>query len=273
MISRPILGQVSERGPERGEHLRGVPRIEEIDEGGVVPLDQLDFQVGQEPADGEPEIVAHQHDRLHVLAVALPQGGDQLGIFLAAPGVQPLLELVDHEQELLARRQNPAFAHRGQRIRQPRAVGQGRAGLFQSGQQPLLGLIGGRLDVHANDVLRTVEARAPPSPATTCRSPRGRRSGRLETSFPASVVSICVFQKRMLSGKPSRLRGPGSSSRKKSASCSSKDRRPLGTILMGRWSESERPDGVAGDDRLRGWFGPRARRAGIRTARPRRALS
>ena len=43
----------------------------------------------------------------------------------------------------------------------------------------------------------------------------------------------------MLSGSPSRSRGPGSNSRKKSASCSSKDRSPLGTILIGRWSESD----------------------------------
>ncbi len=35
------------------------------------------------------------------------------------------------------------------------------------------------------------------------------------------------------------VRGPGSNSRKKSASCSSKDRSPFGTILIGRWSESD----------------------------------
>ena len=46
----------------------------------------------------------------------------------------------------------------------------------------------------------------------------------------------------MLSGNPSRSRGPGSSSRKKSASCSSKDRSPFGTILIGRWSESDCAD-------------------------------
>ena len=49
----------------------------------------------------------------------------------------------------------------------------------------------------------------------------------------ASVSSMRVFQKRMLSGSPSRSRGPGSSSRKKSASCASKDRNPFGTILIG----------------------------------------
>src|SRR5208282_1520764 len=54
-----------------------------------------------------------------------------------------------------------------------------------------------------------------------------------------------VFQKRMLSGRPSRSRGPGSSSRKKSASWASKERRPLGTILMGLLSEDDMGDGVA----------------------------
>ena len=47
-----------------------------------------------------------------------------------------------------------------------------------------------------------------------------------------SVSSMRVLQNRMLSGNPSRSRGPGSSSRKKSASCSSKDRNPFGTTLM-----------------------------------------
>ena len=42
------------------------------------------------------------HDGLDVLAVALPQGGDQLGVRLAPPGEEPLLELVEHEQHLLA---------------------------------------------------------------------------------------------------------------------------------------------------------------------------
>src|SRR5271166_5322194 len=47
-----------------------------------------------------------------------------------------------------------------------------------------------------------------------------------------------VFQNRMLSGSPSRSRGPGSNSRKKSASWASKDRNPFGTILIGWWSET-----------------------------------
>src|SRR6266542_4243717 len=50
-----------------------------------------------------------------------------------------------------------------------------------------------------------------------------------------------VFQKRMLSGRPSRSRGPGSSSRKKSASWASKECRPFGTIRTG-WLLEEEPE-------------------------------
>ena len=54
------------------------------------------------------------------------------------------------------------------------------------------------------------------------------------------------FQKRMLSGSPSRSRGPGRSSRKKSASWASKERNPLGTTFRGRWSDEGVMAGVAG---------------------------
>ncbi len=49
----------------------------------------------------------------------------------------------------------------------------------------------------------------------------------------ASVSSMRVFQNRIVSGSPSRSRGPGSSSRKKSLSSLSNDRSPLGTIRSG----------------------------------------
>src|SRR6266542_1997195 len=51
--------------------------------------------------------------------------------------------------------------------------------------------------------------------------------------FSGSVSSMRDFQKRMLSGSPSRSRGPGSRCRKKSASPASKERSPFGTILTG----------------------------------------
>ncbi len=60
--------------------------------------------------------------------------------------------------------------------------------------------------------------------------------------FSASVASMRVFQNLRPSGRPSRSRGPGKSSRKKSASCSSKEQSPLGTTLSCRDARSDCPD-------------------------------
>ena len=61
-----------------------------------------------------------------------------------------------------------------------------------------------------------------------------------------------IFQKRIESGSPSRSRGPGSSSRKKSLSSSSKERRPLGTILIGWLSEASSLRRRPGASQVRG---------------------
>jgi hypothetical protein len=58
------------------------------------------FQLLQKPRDGEREIVAHQEQRLQCHAVALPQCFPQRGLRFAVVNVQPLLELVDDEQQL-----------------------------------------------------------------------------------------------------------------------------------------------------------------------------
>ena len=83
---------------------------------------------------------------------------------------------------------------------------------------------------------------------STCAARRGSRPAFTSDDLPqpegpymtptanvasASIFSIRVFQKRIVSGSPSRSRGPGSSSRKKSLSSSSNERRPLGTIRSG----------------------------------------
>ncbi len=82
--------------------------VEKINEGRVLALEQLNFQVRHEPADREPEIVPDQDERLQMLAVALTQGGGQLGVFLGPPGMEPLLELVEDQEHLLAARQDAA---------------------------------------------------------------------------------------------------------------------------------------------------------------------
>ena len=77
-------------------------------------------------------------------------------------GVQPLLELVQDDQHLLARRQALAPAQRRQRLLQAQVAGQAGTALPQPVQQPGLGLLGGRLDVDGDHVARTAGAAARP---------------------------------------------------------------------------------------------------------------
>ena len=73
-----------------------------------VAVDQLDLQIAHESGRRHPEIIPHQDDRLDMLAVALAQGIDQFGILLTPPGVEPLLELVEDQEHLLARSRDPS---------------------------------------------------------------------------------------------------------------------------------------------------------------------
>ena len=51
------------------------------------------------------------------------------------------------------------------------------------------------------------------------KAQRAKLIGRLKSDTEELASSIRCFQNRRLSGSPSQSRGPGSSSRKKSASC------------------------------------------------------
>ena len=72
--------------------------IEEIHQGAVLPFEQSDLQVPHESAGSEPEIIPHQHNRLNMLAIAVPKRGDQFCVLFTPPGEQPLLELVEDQQ-------------------------------------------------------------------------------------------------------------------------------------------------------------------------------
>ena len=137
-------------------------QVEQVDGGRVLALDEADLQVPHEPGRRHPEVVADHDDRLDVLAVALPQRGDQLGVLLVPAGEEPLLELVEDQQDLLARPQHPAPPQGGQRIDEVRAGGQVGADLAQALEQPGLGLLRRRLDVDRQHVLAPAGAAGPP---------------------------------------------------------------------------------------------------------------
>ena len=75
-------------GPaECGEHLLGMGRVEKIDQRGIVPLDQIDFQFGHKPCHRHPEIVAYHEHALDAHSVTLPERFDQLSPLLLATSV------------------------------------------------------------------------------------------------------------------------------------------------------------------------------------------
>ena len=98
-MSRRRSGKFPYAVPNAHQHLAGMAGIEKIDGSGVLPSRRSTLQVIHEPGCRHPEVIPHHHDRLDMLAVAMPKGGDQLGILLTSLRVEPLLELVQDEQD------------------------------------------------------------------------------------------------------------------------------------------------------------------------------
>ena len=176
--------------------------------------------------------------------------GDQLGVLLAPPGVQPLLELVEHEQHLLAGAAAPCPRRSAASVStRPSAGGQVGADLAQASEQPSLGLVGGRLDVDRQttslrqpgqqprlDQRRLAAARGTVDQADV----EGRCRGR--SSRSASSRSGCSRAGRR--GRAGRGAARGRSRRRARRTTAA----PSGTILIGcRLSESSRPGGGVGD--------------------------
>ena len=87
-------------------------QVEQVDQGGVPALDELDVQLAHEPAQGDPEVIPHHDDGLDAIAVALPQRAGQLRVAIAPTGVQPLLELIEDDEDLLVGSQALALPER-----------------------------------------------------------------------------------------------------------------------------------------------------------------
>ena len=106
----------------------------------------------QEPGDGHPEVVPHQHQGLHAATVALAQCLHQFGVLFLPFGVEPLLELVQDEQHLLPSWQPLSTAESCQGPLQASFGRHGGAALSQARQQLGLGLICRGLHVDRQDV-------------------------------------------------------------------------------------------------------------------------
>ena len=84
-------GLMPPEGPAKGgQHVAGMDQVEQVHQGGVLTLDQLDVQVAHESAHGQPEVIPDQDNALDAAAVALPQGLHQLRVALVADARGPL---------------------------------------------------------------------------------------------------------------------------------------------------------------------------------------
>ena len=97
--------------------------VEQVDRREVMALDDRRLELAQEPRRGHREVVAHHDDRLDLAAVALAEGVHQLGVGLGPARVEPLLELVQHDQDLLAVGQRPPRRSSGTASASPRSSG------------------------------------------------------------------------------------------------------------------------------------------------------
>ncbi len=119
------------------QHFLGVPLVEQLRGGKVLTLHQLDFQFAQKTRHGHPEIIAHHHHALDPAAVTLPQRLRQLRIGLRFPRMEPLLELVQDDHDLLACRQALAAAQGPEGVLQIEVARQCRTPFTQAVEQAL----------------------------------------------------------------------------------------------------------------------------------------
>ena len=127
----------------------------------VPAFDEPNLELPQEAGHRHPEIIPHHDDALHAAAVALPQGLHQFGVLFVLLRMEPLLELVEHDQHLLAHGDALSPAQRRQRFLQRQVRRQARTAFPQAAQQPGFRFLGGGLDVDGDHVCRTSRGSRP----------------------------------------------------------------------------------------------------------------
>ncbi|MCY2966769.1 MAG: hypothetical protein NT069_24595 [Planctomycetota bacterium] len=127
---------------------------EQVDDRGIALKAHRGFRFRHESDQVQPEVVSHDENGLHVLAVASSQGLRQLGIHLTSMGMQPLFELIQDDQDLLASGKPDAVPQRVDRINQANVSRLVRQSLAQSIVQTDFGLLGAGLNEDTMDPRR-----------------------------------------------------------------------------------------------------------------------
>ena len=130
--------------------------IKEVDRREVVAFEDRRFQLTHEARGCHREIVPHHHDGLQLTAVALAQGVDKLSLLLGAAGVQPLLELIHHDHNLVTVRRTTSPPQVGEGLDQSQISRQVRQPLAKSTQDPGFGFFGRCFHIDRDDRFRQV---------------------------------------------------------------------------------------------------------------------
>ncbi len=133
------------------EDLSGMLDAEEVEGRDVVPGDEPDFQLRREVRDRHPEIVADSKNALQPLAVALSQRAEQVAAFKVGTSVQPLFELVKHDEDLSFVRYPAAAPQSGHRLGQIEVGRQMRIVFSQSLEEARFCVERRGFDVQARD--------------------------------------------------------------------------------------------------------------------------
>ena len=126
VFTRRSVWKGAERLTKRRKHFLGMADWKEIDRRCVLCFEETNFQFSHEPSCRHPEVIPHHHDALDPSTIALPQGFHQFRVFVFLFRVQPLFELVKHDQNLLADGDPSPMAQRGERFFQRQVVRQRR---------------------------------------------------------------------------------------------------------------------------------------------------
>ena len=139
ILAEAIVGQAE--FPQDPPHMPGVERFDGRE---VVAFDKPNFQRAHEASGRHREFVANRHETLDVESIALAQSGHQLAVAgeRIMLGQQPLLELVEHDQDLLAGAQQGSRPDAGDDLGEALAGGFSGDCTVQSSDQPRLGRSG-----------------------------------------------------------------------------------------------------------------------------------
>ena len=177
--------------PQLDQHPLGVLHIEQVGSPPVVVLNQGNVEPAEQPVGGYPKVIPHQQQRLQPSSIAVTQGSHQVNTGRDRVGIQPLLELVQHQHRLDGAFLSGPFPHPAEGL-DHRQVGRQRGDLrAKFADEFLFGAIGRGLKIDPADLVIQPRQHASPHQRAFPRARRAQHqphakglAGRVEAMLP-----------------------------------------------------------------------------------------